>query len=573
MLRVTTLYAATASATALYYTRYLTQADGEEPGVWMGGQAAGLGLSGEVTTEAVARRCSRVVTRSPGPRWGTRCWTGSRRRAGGARGGRVRCDVLGTEVVVGVVGAVRRRRDSAECHDVAVRAVVGCIEKYGSTTRIRSNGHRLHPETQGLTVAVFRQTTSRLDDPQLHSHVVISSKVQTDDGRWLALDARTLKRLPTGLGWDVSVGAACRADRPLRGGVRRDREGSGRDRRSPPGVAGTVLQTHRAGRRRVPDGAGRVLDPRGPGPVPERTRCASAVRPLPTPAATSPATVSATCAPAGSTEAADGRCHARLVASRHRPPRLAGTGDRAVSADQEVMAELTDRRSAWHRLDVLQALCDTTRPQPDVGGAGLGGGAGTRRRRRSSHRVSISIRTSAARDAVPDGRSVWIEPSARHHTSPRFWCRRNGSCRGRSTPNWLRRRSLRCGADGLDAMQREAASVIAGQDRLVLIVGPAGAGKTTMLAAVARHLGVQGRDVFGLAPTAKAARKLETRRDRHGHGRQARVRMDPPRPTPGAPVVSAGRDDGDRRRSRHARHRAPAHPDANWPITATGGSC
>ena len=53
MLRVTTLYAATASTTALYYTRYLTQADGEEPGVWMGGQAVGLGLSGEVTTEAL----------------------------------------------------------------------------------------------------------------------------------------------------------------------------------------------------------------------------------------------------------------------------------------------------------------------------------------------------------------------------------------------------------------------------------------------------------------------------------------------------------------------------------------
>ena len=33
------------------------------------------------------------------------------------------------------------------------------------------------------------------------------------------------------------------------------------------------------------------------------------------------------------------------------------------------MAELTDRRSAWHRLDVLQAVCDTTRPQPDVDGA------------------------------------------------------------------------------------------------------------------------------------------------------------------------------------------------------------
>ena len=47
------VYAATASATALYYTRYLTQADGEEPGVWIGRQAAGLGLAGEVTTEAL----------------------------------------------------------------------------------------------------------------------------------------------------------------------------------------------------------------------------------------------------------------------------------------------------------------------------------------------------------------------------------------------------------------------------------------------------------------------------------------------------------------------------------------
>ena len=50
MLRVTTLYASTAAATGLYYTRYLTQADGELPGRWTGQQADLLGLSGEVTT-------------------------------------------------------------------------------------------------------------------------------------------------------------------------------------------------------------------------------------------------------------------------------------------------------------------------------------------------------------------------------------------------------------------------------------------------------------------------------------------------------------------------------------------
>jgi conjugative relaxase-like TrwC/TraI family protein len=59
----------------------------------------------------------------------------------------------------------------AECHDVAARAVVDYLERFGSTSRVRSNGGRLHPDSQGLTVAAFRQTTSCLDDPQLHTHL------------------------------------------------------------------------------------------------------------------------------------------------------------------------------------------------------------------------------------------------------------------------------------------------------------------------------------------------------------------------------------------------------------------
>jgi len=48
MLRVTTLYASSAVATAAYYTRYLAEAPGEEPGVWGGQQAVELGLAGSV---------------------------------------------------------------------------------------------------------------------------------------------------------------------------------------------------------------------------------------------------------------------------------------------------------------------------------------------------------------------------------------------------------------------------------------------------------------------------------------------------------------------------------------------
>jgi ATP-dependent exoDNAse (exonuclease V) alpha subunit len=59
-------------------------------------------------------------------------------------------------------------------------------------------------------------------------------------------------------------------------------------------------------------------------------------------------------------------------------------------------------------------------------------------------------------------------------------------------------------------LQHDAESAVAGYDPLTLIVGPAGAGKTTMLrAAVATLHSPPHRAVFGFAPTAKAARVLE----------------------------------------------------------------
>lgn len=87
-----------------------------------------------------------------------------------------------------------------DAHDTAVAATLRYLERYGSTTRIRADGRRLHPDSLGLTMATFRQTTSRADDPQVHTHAVISAKVQTADGRWLALDARFLKRHQRTLG-------------------------------------------------------------------------------------------------------------------------------------------------------------------------------------------------------------------------------------------------------------------------------------------------------------------------------------------------------------------------------------
>jgi len=63
--------------------------------------------------------------------------------------------------------------------------------------------------------------------------------------------------------------------------------------------------------------------------------------------------------------------------------------------------------------------------------------------------------------------------------------------------------------DAQDA-QRSASEAVAGADRLVLVIGPAGAGKTTALAMAVAELGRQGRAVVGLAPSGKAADVLAT---------------------------------------------------------------
>lgn len=53
--------------------------------------------------------------------------------------------------------------------------------------------------------------------------------------------------------------------------------------------------------------------------------------------------------------------------------------------------------------------------------------------------------------------------------------------------------------------QAMAARDVAGDPRLVLVVGPAGTGKTTLLASAVEMLRQQGRSAVGLAPSGKAA--------------------------------------------------------------------
>ena len=169
---------------------------------------------------------------------------------------------------------------------------------------------------------------------------------------------------------------------------------------------------------------------------------------------------------------------------------------------------------------------------------------------------------------------MWIEPSARHHTSSDVLAQEEHIiCWAMDAQLDPPAPSTTVNTGRLDVMQAEAAAAVAGSDRLVLVVGPAGAGKTTMLAAAVDDLTTQGRVVFGVAPTAKAARVLESE-TRHGvgHGGEAVARVATNRSATRATVAAAGGGDGDRRRGRHDQHRRPppTHPPGRRPAVAVG---
>ena len=73
-------------------------------------------------------------------------------------------------------------REVEAAHEAAVRATIGLLEREVAFTRVGKGGIRQVPVT-GLVAAAFDHRDSRAGDPDLHTHVVISNKVQTPAGR------------------------------------------------------------------------------------------------------------------------------------------------------------------------------------------------------------------------------------------------------------------------------------------------------------------------------------------------------------------------------------------------------
>jgi len=85
---------------------------------------------------------------------------------------------LGDERIINAVVAA---------HDAAVLAGIAELEESACVARLGTDGVDRQPGL-GFIVATFRHRTSRVGDPQLHTHSVMANIVQTTDGRASAYD-------------------------------------------------------------------------------------------------------------------------------------------------------------------------------------------------------------------------------------------------------------------------------------------------------------------------------------------------------------------------------------------------
>ncbi|HSH60861.1 MAG TPA: MobF family relaxase, partial [Acidimicrobiales bacterium] len=183
---------------------------GEPPGRWAGRGAAELGLSGEVDEDAFLDLMAGLDLRT-GELLGTRHTTRT------VRGYDVTCSPPKSASVLFALGGEAVRREVLAGHDAAVSEVIDWIDRHAHC-RYRVNGNVRIFDAGGVVAALFRQHTSRSLDPQLHTHAVIVNRVPALDGRWLALDARTIKRDQRSL--SALYHAALRSELTRRLGVR-----------------------------------------------------------------------------------------------------------------------------------------------------------------------------------------------------------------------------------------------------------------------------------------------------------------------------------------------------------------
>jgi len=382
---------------------------------------------------------------------------------------------------------VRRRVEDA--HAEAVRRTIRHLLATAPTVRRRREGKVIEEPAADLLAAEYRHTTARgvlggdPPDPQLHSHVVITSAVRTD-GRLVAVASRPLFRAARELG---AYYRSALADELAQRGYR-IRAGTGRGGRyfELADVPDGLLHAFSARSREVAQATERFRARWGR--PPERSELRQVK--LENRRAKRPVT---------RTELQQ---HWQQVARTHRyttpalEPGAARQPIRAVGLESRVEERLTERAATFDHSELRAVALEQTvgqlppehalhhaqRMLDDGRVLALAGGVLTTRAVRARERaIELRLRRFAATRAAAPGRKQLLDAADRI--------------------------AERLGAP-LSAEQQAALRVIAGPTRTSVLVGPAGTGKGVVIDAAARAEQAAGRDTLGVAVSGSTAQRL-----------------------------------------------------------------
>ncbi len=416
------------------------------------------------------------------------------------------------------VGEPELRLEITDAHDRAVETVLGWIEAHAHT-RLRRRGHIVCVDTEGLVVGVFRQHTSRRLDPQLHTHAVIANRVRAPDGRWLALDARTIKLDQRTL--SALYHAALRTELTRRLGVRGQQPENGIAEiiDLEPTVLAEFSQRTGDLQRRLDVKLARFRTGFGRDPTSQE------LWKLEREAAVDSRPVKNHGHPAGEMHST---WRGRLRGLGHDPKRVietaVGREHRRLGIDAQMaetmvgqaLESLGDRQSTWRPAELVRELAATVPTVVCVDSELLVGFIGQLADHVVANRcVDISRPASLGAERRRDRRPVTEAAVDRVLTTQAVLDQEE------RLVAWAQSRCLLSDTlpippasvavdDALAPAQVEVAAAVAGAAQLELVVGPAGAGKTTALTPAVAHLQAEGRSVFGVTPTAAAAAVLAT---------------------------------------------------------------
>ncbi len=483
--------------------------DVDEPrGVWFGAGAEWLFLDGEVVDEHFGAVMAGVDPYDPDRLLGRAFDEGS------VRGFDVTASAPKSVSVLFALGDHRVRREVLAAHDQAVAAMAGWIEDHAHT-RFRIGGEVAVVDAEGIVAATFRQHTSRALDPQLHTHVVIANRVRSPDGRWLALDARTIKRDQRTL--SALYHAGLRAELTRRLGVRWRIPANGIAEIVD--VADEVMAEFCTRSVDVEDRVAvkldRFVDTIGREPTPrERWRLEREAVIDSRPAKTTGVDAAALHAHwRNQVEALGVDPDAVVTDAIGRVERVHRLADEVVPVTEVALLAIADKQSSWRPAELTREAAAVTPTTIAATAHDVVGWVDQIAHHLETDRcVDISRPVPAGVRCRRDGRPVTESAMDRALTTEAILDQEHALI------HWAEQRTTTGGADqraavehtsrALTRPQAEAAAAVAGRRRLVLIVGPAGTGKTTALEPAVRHLQVNGRAVFGVAPSAAAAKVL-----------------------------------------------------------------